>query len=167
MELVSGRFGLKSTINGVTASKVHSLLKSQFRVSWRAPDGTCWVFVGVKGRKLRVEQIGEARSEPQVMSIAAVDRLFRSAGASEQQCIIVEAKLMTMQGVRSNSTHSNHGSNAHGGHDHPHEHLRPTTRLLGLLRLEFADVLAITIFGLAAGLLGLASPLAVEWSLRP
>lgn len=46
-------------------------------------------------------------------------------------------------------------------HDH-HHHLPPTTRLLGLLRMDTRDILLVALFALVAGVLSLATPLAVE-----
>ena len=48
-------------------------------------------------------------------------------------------------------------------HSGAHRHVTPLVRLLGLFRLELADILALTLFGLTAGFLSLATPLAIEW----
>ncbi len=68
-------------------------------------------------------------------------------------------------------TDAGHAGDAHGhghghghGHDHghAHAHLPPVRRLWRLLRLEYRDIGTLTLFALVAGVLGLATPLAVE-----
>ena len=46
-------------------------------------------------------------------------------------------------------------------HDH-HHHMKPTTRLLNLLRMDSRDIYLVGLFALIAGVLSLATPLAVE-----
>lgn len=59
--------------------------------------------------------------------------------------------------------HRHHGhGNGHGHGDHHHEHATPWTRFLNLLWLDARDIWSIVLFALVAGVLALASPLAVE-----
>ncbi len=61
--------------------------------------------------------------------------------------------------------HAGHGGGGHDPHHHHHDHhqhLPPLKRLWRLLRLEVRDIWTLTLFALVAGVLGLATPLAVE-----
>lgn len=60
------------------------------------------------------------------------------------------------------SPHEAHGSGHHGGHDHAHGHVSAVRRLWRLLRLELRDISTLILFAVVAGVLGLATPLAVE-----
>ncbi len=62
-------------------------------------------------------------------------------------------------------TDTGESTSAHG-HDSSHGHhssISPLRRLINLISMDLGDVFALIIFGLTAGILGLATPLAVEW----
>ncbi len=55
------------------------------------------------------------------------------------------------------------GGHAHGGgHGHHHSHRSPLSRFRSLLRLELRDIMTLILFALVAGVMSLATPLAVE-----
>ncbi len=57
-------------------------------------------------------------------------------------------------------SHGNAHGDAHG--DEHHEHLSPLKRFTSLLKLDFRDIFTIALFALVAGILALATPLAIE-----
>lgn len=65
-----------------------------------------------------------------------------------------------------NNSHGHHADSSHGGahqgHGHDHQHISPVRRLWRMLRLELRDISTLILFALVAGVLGLATPLAVE-----
>ena len=71
----------------------------------------------------------------------------------------------TLTGSASHSSHassdSHHAHGSHGNHHH-HPHRSPFSRFRSLLRLELRDIMTLLVFGFVAGILMLATPLAVE-----
>ena len=57
---------------------------------------------------------------------------------------------------------STHSQNHSHGHEHAHEHLSPQRRFLSLLAMEQRDIYLLVLFAFVAGVLTLATPLAVE-----
>ncbi len=61
------------------------------------------------------------------------------------------------------SGHGSGGHSGHGAHGHDHGgHRSPLSRFRALLRLELRDITTLLVFGFVAGILMLATPLAVE-----
>lgn len=110
-------------------------------------DGRGWIVLcGFKGGRVRVILAqGEAISE-QTLSPSALEKLLKSTQLSINEWLLVQAKAPLSNVVSP---------------DH-HHHLLPLNRLIELMRGERSDLLAVLGLTLGAGLLALASPIAVQ-----
>lgn len=116
----------------------------------------------------------QTQSQPLQLSLPQLKRYWKSqkrlgallaqgtqAGMSAGQGRSGNSETVTNQAHGHASTHGH----AHGhdqGHDHGHAHVSPVRRLWRMLRLELRDISTLVLFALVSGVLGLATPLAVE-----
>ncbi len=110
-------------------------------------DGTVEVIEKMSGRKVVVSSIGQ-RIETSTIGIS---QLRARLSSQREGQMFVAKKELECDGF---SSGVNHGED--------HHHLPPLRRFMGMLRLDLRDILTITLFALVAGLLSLATPLAIE-----
>ena len=89
--------------------------------------------------------------------------LRRRLSTSPPPRIFVAKRELSMASISATSDHQpgdDRGKNHHGGHGHHHP--SPLRRFIGLLALDRRDLATIVLFAAVAGVLGLATPLAIE-----
>lgn len=129
------------------ASASH-LLVAQFERDTATGDTAWLVLCGTVGHRMQVVQMG-------------------ATGMTEHQWSVEELALML--GIPEDKTWAWWSIEplapldaAASHHDEEHEHLDPFRRLLRLLQPERQDILIVTVFAFGMGLLGLATPVAVQ-----
>jgi putative ABC transport system ATP-binding protein len=118
--------------------------------------------------------ISDSGSVEKTFSKRQLRRQLKFSGSQSKQLFFLAESTSIGHGVQAKSdweTQDNrHGHDAHHGHDHAqqhghhhgHHHLSPLTRVWALIRLETRDIANIALFSIVVGILGLASPIAVE-----
>jgi putative ABC transport system ATP-binding protein len=111
------------------------------------PDGSFLVLEKIVGRRIEASQIGE-RMSSLVMSRRQLRKLLSDASLARTFVANKQLECDALSAVQ-----------AHGHHD---EHPTPLKRFQVLLNLDRHDIWTIFLFALVAGILALASPLAIE-----
>jgi putative ABC transport system ATP-binding protein len=133
----------------VTAKEVTSSLAERFPVVLAQEDGTYWVFERLVGGKVEASRI-TSKVELRLLSENALAAELR--GEHQAWMCKRELECATLSAM-----------DEHGSHDdHHHEHPKPLKRFIALLNLDRRDIWAIVVFATVAGVLGLATPLAIE-----
>ena len=101
------------------------------------------------GRKLNATMVDGQLSE-KTISLSGLGHLLT---ADPRPRVFVAKKRFELDAISSSPYH---------GDDHHGEHLTPLKRFIGLLRLEVGDIWTVILFAFVAGILALATPLAVE-----
>lgn len=112
-------------------------------------DGTFVVLEKRAGRRLEASQIGEQTSSI-VMSRSQLRKLLFSTTSRR---VFVAKRQLDCESLSAVHAHSD---------GHLHEHPTPMKRFLGLLSLDRRDIQTVFLFALVAGILALATPLAIE-----
>ncbi len=136
----------------VREEEIKSALAEGFPVILAQADGTLWVLENLVGRRVEACRVSDS---------VKLSMLRRSQ---------LRALLKTESGVRmfvakkelECDVLSSAGSHSGGEHGHSHDHPRPLRRMLALLRLDQRDIWTVILFALVAGILALATPLAIE-----
>ncbi len=97
-------------------------------------------------------------TEPVQLSLSQVKRYWNG---KTMLALLAQSSTAGLSSASSGIHGSRADAHAAGHHGH-HEHIRPLKRLGRMLRLEIRDIGTLTLFALVAGVLGLATPLAVE-----
>jgi len=128
-------------------------------------EGDWWLIHRASWGRFDVQIIRDSGIEERVITQRKLKKLlgFKEAG-SKQLFFLAEATKIG-HGVQRSSlwerdSHSGYGESSHG-HGH-HQHISPVSRLLAMIKLDSGDIGIITLFAVVIGLLGLATPLAVE-----
>jgi len=107
----------------------------------------------------------QAQSQPLQLSLPQLKRYWKQQtrlGALLAQGTQAGISTSQAQSLHSEADGHDHGHGDHHGHDHSHAHVSPVRRLWRMLRLELRDIWTLVLFAVVAGVLGLATPLAVE-----
>lgn len=113
-------------------------------------DGSFTIVHDVVGRKFEATNIKDL-GWPKTISRGDLKALLLN---DEDARVFVAKKQLDLDSIST--------SPFHGDPDHHSEHLTPLRRFMGLLRLEVADIGTVFLFAFVAGVLTLATPLAVE-----
>jgi ABC-type bacteriocin/lantibiotic exporter with double-glycine peptidase domain len=128
------------------------------------PD--CWVSVRGCYRPLGRALVSIIRGDGERVAWWSTRRLARYLGAPNVDVPIdwVSAEpLASLDAMRGAGHHDQPPGEHHGGHGGGGHHgLPPTARLLGLLRVERDDIWVTVVFACVAGLMALATPIAVQ-----
>ena len=128
-------------------------------------DESIWILESLSGSDVEATKVSE-NTKPQKLSKKELIKLFEY----EPQSYVITRELACSSISDKRDSHYGpglpHGSgdSGHGqshGHGHGH-HRSPISRFLGFLRLDSRDIWTVIVFALVNGILGLASPLAVE-----
>lgn len=158
--LIAGgrQMGIFISEHPIEPNDVLSSLQEGFPVVLFDSPVTYWVFEQLSGSKIEASRISDS-VETSLITRGQLDRLYnREAEAGEPRSLIAKPELEC-------ATLSSAGAASHAGDDHDeghHEHMSPLERMINLLKLDARDIWIIALFGLVAGVLSLASPLAVE-----
>lgn len=157
LELVTGRLGLRTSKRQDALTELVPLLRSGFCVACRPDSDTFEIYTGMQGRKIQVHQILAAKGTYKLASLREVQARWKKVDAKDLTVMVIERGGHVGESPEG-SLHRDDDA-----HHHAHHHLTPLQRLYHVLRWERSDIVAIIIYGLVAGILSLASPLAVEW----
>ncbi len=136
------------------SSELFDLILDGYPVMLAAADGTLWVFETTSAKQIEVSRIGK-KVERTLLSRRHLRLLVKRESEGR---LFVAKKELECDSLSAASGHIGHGQ--HGGHDS--DHVSPLRRFLSLLNMDRRDVWTIALFALVAGILGLATPLAVE-----
>jgi len=131
------------------ADELFAFVRESFPVIFAQPDGSFVVLEKMAGRKVDAMEIG-GKSTPLLLRKNKVQAFLN---ADVQPRIFVAKKQLECDTIS--------GAPAHRGHDH-HAHLSPVRRFWGLLSLDRRDITMVVLFAFVAGVLALATPLAIE-----
>lgn len=132
--------------------EVQSLLVEGLPVVAALADGSFWILEKRVGKNVEACQV-EAGVSFTVLS----PRKLRGLLAKKPRLFVAKRELE----CSSLSTAAAHASHQHSHASHP-AHPKPLRRVLALLRLDSRDVWTVVLFALVAGILALATPLAIE-----
>lgn len=138
--------GLKCRALDCTPEQLLEVAREGGRVVLRLEGTPAWsALAGTQGRKvLRLSPRGDVQR--QWITAGRLREELHAAGAGEvTRCIVLEPRLS--------------GALAEHAHDH---HMPPLARAWALLRPESGDIWIIILFALVAGVLAMATPLAIE-----
>lgn len=132
------------------AGEIRSLMIEGLPVVAAQADGTFWVFEKGIGRKTEASHVGD------IVSFHSLSpRKLRTLVAHRPRLFVAKRELecssLSASPTQTSQYHAQHAS-----------HPKPLRRLLALLRLDARDVWTVGLFALVAGILALATPLAVE-----
>ncbi len=128
-----------------------NLVGEGFPVVIASPDGSFHVLEKVIGSKIEASEIRESAT-PCVLSARQLRSLIDRDSATRIFVAKKELECDSMSASNSSAL----------GHGHHHDHPSPLRRFLSLLRLDLKDIWTLVLFALVAGILSLATPLAVE-----
>jgi len=141
------------------------LVRESFPVLIEEPTsvGSSWWVVEQMGRRAEAFEVA-ASLELATGSRADLATFWPKAGV--RFCYVAQP-VMNSQSLSSTAAGSSGGdgrvhSHSHDGHGGHHSHLSPLSRFRSLLRLEMRDIWTLILFALVAGVMSLATPLAVE-----
>ncbi len=140
----------------LVADDVASSLTEGFPVILAEESGNFWLFEGLVGSRIEASYISDT-VETKVIKQRRIKRLFLDN--PDVRCLVAKRELEC--GDMSSEAHGGGHDGGHGDHHH-HEHMPPLQRFTALLRLDQRDIWAVALFALVAGILSLATPLAIE-----
>lgn len=130
-------------------------------------QGNWWLIHRASWGRFDVQVICDSGIEERVISKGKLRKLLGFRSDQSKQLFFLAEATKIGHGVQKESnwekdSHHSHAGHGHGhGHGH-HDHISPLSRLLAFCRLDANDIGIITLFAVVVGLLGLATPLAVE-----
>ena len=136
--------------NGCDLVLLESYVREGYPLVIARPDGTFTTVESMSHGRLEAAKI-DHRMAPYSMTRRELTRLVASEPAPR---LFVAKKQLDLDSVSESPYHADLL--------HHHGHLSPLRRFLGLLRLELRDIWTVIVFALVAGILALATPLAVE-----
>ncbi len=123
-------------------------------------QGNWWLIRRASFGRFDVQVIRDSGIEERVISQFRLKKLLKFDSSKRKQLFFLAEATHIGHGVQARSPWE---SDAHGHHAQAHDHhMSPVARLFALLRLDAGDISIITLFALVVGILGLATPLAVE-----
>ncbi len=130
-------------------NEIAPVLQEGYPIVVASPDDSFWVFTKSNGSMIEATHISDS-VRPQVLRSGHLAQILRNTVQ-----VLVVKKELECESMSVARTHHHHGHDSHG-------HIKPMRRFLSLLRLEQRDIWTISLFALVAGILGLATPLAIE-----
>jgi putative ABC transport system ATP-binding protein len=128
-------------------------------------EGPWWILLRVVGGRLEGVRLEAGEVKTCTWSIRQWRRIWGRqtgrVGLVMRRAALESAGGDRLHDHRHHGGHDSHG--AHGGHV-AHGSISPLRRLGSILKLERSDLLSLILFGVVAGILQLATPLAVEWT---
>lgn len=147
------------------AGDVHSVLSVGFPVILTQVDGSIWVCERLAGKRIEGTCVRDT-TEPVNLSKRQLRELLMREGVQtfvakkELEC---QSASVAGSGAHLNAElHGEHSGQHRRHHGEHHEHPAPLSRFIALLSLDSRDVWTIMLFGGVAGILSLATPLAIE-----
>lgn len=134
--------------------EVFSLIREGHPVVRMNRDGSFMVVEKIVGRRLEVSIVGEHVTH----SLASRRELGTLLSDEPDSPVLVAKRELECDSL---SATPGHHAGRHHGAEH-HEHPTPLRRYLELLRLDSRDIWTVLLFATVAGVLALATPLAVE-----
>ncbi|MEM1070571.1 MAG: ABC transporter ATP-binding protein [Planctomycetota bacterium] len=113
-------------------------------------DGTLTLVDSFAGGRWMATRIDQEATDRSLGRLGIRELLWGDPGS----VVLVAKQALDLDAISSSPYHSQ----SH----HDHEHLSPFKRFVGLLRLEVRDIWTMVLFAFVAGILTLATPLAVE-----
>lgn len=132
-----------------SVSEAGAFLREGYPIVVAGPDHSFILIDSAIGRNFQAMQIGDGGG-PRTMSRGELRTLMFTDPSVR---VFVAKKQLDLDSISASPYHADH---------HHHQHLTPLRRFIGLLRLELADIWTVFLFALVAGVLTLATPLAVE-----
>ncbi len=132
---------------------VFAALIEGFPVILSLKDASFWVFESAGRKHIEASYFGEKYTSSS-LSKRQLRELINSSPDNRLFVAKSELECERLSSVRA-------GSSLAAGHGQ-HEHMKPTRRFFEMLRLDQRDILTILLFAMVAGILGLATPLAIE-----
>ncbi len=156
------RLGLNLVRCELSLSDVNTLIHEGFPVGVKS-DGDNWLLLQrVSIGKIDLVSCGkEHRIKP--VKFSELSKLWK--GQDTRVCLLAQSSLsgtLSSTAASLSQHHAHGGSHAHGSGAHGTHHPKPLKRLTNLLRLESRDIWTVVLFAFVSGVLGLATPLAVE-----
>ena len=159
-ELEDGKFGMLiawARQVGIYVKEVkldviefYGALQESFPLIMASGNGSLWIFEGLSGKNFQATHITD---RSQTVGRIRRGELRKMLGTPDTRVFMAKRQLEldAHMGAR-------HHAQQGGGHSHP----TPLRRFLALLRLDARDIWTVTLFAAVAGLLALATPLAIE-----
>ena len=145
---------LKESI--IDLNDVTGLLAEGFPIILAEPDGAIWVLEKLSGGQIEASCF-DAQTTYTTINPKKIRELLASTRGTRAFVAKKELECNSMSAAAGSRTLHGH-SGEHPEHSHP----KPMRRFLALLRLDQGDIWTVTLFALVAGILSLATPLAVE-----
>ena len=154
--------GIQIVESQLTISEVLALLEEDFPVVIALDSGPIWVLEDLSGRHIEASQLSANQLTIVTLDKRQLRGILKSSGDTTRRIFAVKKELecSTISTAPAGNLSAHQAGGRHGIHDGPH--LKPMHRFLGMLRLDQRDLWTIALFALVAGILTLATPLAVE-----
>ena len=145
--------GLDFAANDLSSTDAWAMVADGFPVVICLSETHFLLLESVSGMRLEASEL--ERDEHRRSTLSSADLRAYWGRESTRRCLMVNRSMH-----QAADTVAGHHGDGLGGHGHGHP--KPMKRFLTLLRLETRDILTLALFGLVSGVLGLATPLAVE-----
>ncbi len=139
-----------SEVELTSASDAIGFVREGYPVVVARPDGIFVVLQAFSSLQVEASVIGR-QTELQTLNRRHINSLLQTDPAP--RCFVCKKQL---ECDSISATHDHHGLGHH------HEHPTPLRRFFGLLNLDRRDIGTVVLFAFVAGVLALASPLAIE-----
>ncbi|MEO8269546.1 MAG: ABC transporter ATP-binding protein, partial [Aureliella sp.] len=151
------RAGIYFWESQLVAVDIVSLVRDGLPIVAAFPDCSFWVFEAANGRRVEASYIQDEVSYS-TFSIRKIRRILKQPA----RLFVAKQELECSNlSLSSSKSHLAQNSPSHATSDRG-EHPTPLSRFLAMLRLDQRDVWTIGLFALVAGILSLATPLAIE-----
>jgi putative ABC transport system ATP-binding protein len=132
--------------------EIFNALTEGYAVIFCLGDDCLWVCEGLVGKRVEVSCIADSVT----FSLLRRGQLRDMLEAGTDVRAFLASKELACDSLSGAASHSKH--EPHGEHHHP----KPLRRFLALLRLDQRDIWTVVLFASVAGILALATPLAIE-----
>lgn len=155
------QMGVSFTRTTLSIADAHMLLEEAFPIAYWRTARECWLFERMCGNRVQATRFDSACTT-ELMMYQRFARLIESDPRTE--FLIAKRALQCASLSAGSSRPSVHVPREadHTSHAHGHASVKPLKRFINLLRLDWKDIWTLAVFAFVAGMLGLATPLAVE-----
>lgn len=151
------RAGIYIKESPLEPAEIVSLIWDGLPVIAALPNGSFWVFEGTTGRRIAACQIDDG------VSFSTISKRQLRSIVEQPARLLVAKKELECSSLSYPSSTASVGQHSSGhAASHHAAHPKPLRRFLVMLRLDQRDVWTIGLFALVAGILSLATPLAIE-----